>query len=216
MPSSHEILAGLTEIANDAFPLAVAWHVAVVLAAAALAAGWRPSRRLAGILISLPAASVAVLAIAYGNPFNGAVFGLVTIALAATAARLEPRPIGLAAPIWAVLAGGAIVLFGWVYPHFLQERSSVAYLYAAPTGLVPCPTLSLMIGISLLAGGLESRTWSMVLSAAGLFYGVFGAFRLGVHLDVALLAGALTLLALAALPPERRLRGRATPRRSSG
>ena len=63
-------------------------------------------------------------------------------------------------------------------------------------GLIPCPTLSLVIGFTLLAGGFGSKAWSLVLVAAGTFYGLFGVARLGVVLDVVLAGGALCLLAL--------------------
>jgi hypothetical protein len=84
--------------------------------------------------------------------------------------------------------------FGLVYPHFTHTSSPFGYLYAAPTGLVPCPTLSLAIGVALIADGLGSRAFSLVLAAAGLFYGIFGVARLGVLLDVGLVAGAGVLL----------------------
>lgn len=81
--------------------------------------------------------------------------------------------------------------FGWVYPHFLDNAALVEYLYAAPTGLIPCPTLSIVIGFTLILGGLRSRAWCLVLTIVGLFYGVFGAARLGVKIDGVLLLGAL-------------------------
>jgi hypothetical protein len=93
----------------------------------------------------------------------------------------------------AALIGLAAVAFGWVYPHFLEGGSSVRYLYAAPTGLVPCPTLSAVVGFALLAGGLGSRAWSLMLAAIGLFYGLFGTLRLGVFLDIGLIIGATAL-----------------------
>jgi len=89
-----------------------------------------------------------------------------------------------------------MIAFATFYPHFLSDRTPVAYLYAAPTGVIPCPTLSLVIGFALLGGGLRAPVWSSVLAAVGLFYGLFGVARLGVQLDVALIAGAATLLAL--------------------
>ena len=50
-----------------------------------------------------------------------------------------------------------------------------------PTGLVPCPTLSIVIGLALIVEGLDSRIWTSVLvGATGVFYGIFGAVRLGV------------------------------------
>jgi hypothetical protein len=71
------------------------------------------------------------------------------------------------------------------------------YLYAAPTGVVPCPSLSLVVGFALLSGGLGSRAWSLALAIAGLFYGLFGVARLGVRLDIVLVGGSAALLALA-------------------
>jgi len=73
--------------------------------------------------------------------------------------------------------GVAMIAFGWLYPHFLTFGPVTRYLVAAPMGLIPCPTLSLVIGFALLAGGLSSRAWSIVLAVVGLFYGLFGACR---------------------------------------
>jgi hypothetical protein len=199
MPTPTEILAGLTRIANDAFGLAVAWHLAIAVALVALAAGWRPSRRLAGALLALPAASASALAFGFGNPFNGAMFAALAAALLGLALRLDGRAAGTG-PTWATAIGAAMILFGWVYPHFLVDKPALAYLYGAPTGLVPCPTLSLTIGFALVAGGLGSRAWSLTLAAAGLFYGAFGAARLGVTLDIGLLAGAIGLALLVVRP----------------
>jgi hypothetical protein len=81
--------------------------------------------------------------------------------------------------------------FGWVYPHFLEDSTPIVYLYAAATGLIPCPTLSIVIGLTLLLGGLRSRPWCLVLTIVGLFYGTFGAGQLGVNIDWVLLFGAL-------------------------
>jgi hypothetical protein len=90
-----------------------------------------------------------------------------------------------------VVSGSLLFVFGWVYPHFLETRSILTYLYAAPTGLIPCPTLSTVIGLSLILGGLGSRAWSLTLGFAGIFYGVFGAAWLGVTIDWFLAVGAL-------------------------
>jgi hypothetical protein len=116
------------------------------------------------------------------------------------AARVEK------ATAWASVIGVIMVAFGWVYPHVLAGSSWLRYLYQAPTGLIPCPTLSAVIGLALLANGFSSRTWSLVLGTLGIFYSLFGAFRLGVTIDIILLAGAVALLALARTlktPPRR-------------
>jgi len=191
MPSPTQILAGLTAIANEAIPLALAWHVVLATVLAGLAVGWRPSRPLARALIALPLASVAALALAYGNPFNAAMFAAGAFALVALGLRGAGRPVSRGAP-WAFAIGIAMIAFGWIYPHFLAG-STVAYLYAAPVGLVPCPTLSVVIGLALLGGGLGSRAFGVTLAGLGLFYGVFGVLRLGVVLDLGLVVGAVAL-----------------------
>ena len=63
-----------------------------------------------------------------------------------------------------------------------------------------CPTLSIVIGLALITGGLDSRLWTSILTAAGLFYGLFGALRLGVTIDFVLLLGASVALVVVSLP----------------
>ena len=192
MPDAQSILNNLRLIANDRIAAAVAWHVAVAAAGFSLALGWRPSRRAAGLLLSTPVASVGIVAFIHGNPFNGAVFVAIAAALVGLARRLGPdRVHGGATSDKAV--GAVMIAFAWLYPHFL-DAPPATYLYAAPMGLIPCPTLALVIGFALLSGGLASRAWSFTLAAAGLFYAFFGVVRLGVTLDLFLVAGALALL----------------------
>ena len=73
------------------------------------------------------------------------------------------------------------------------------YLYAAPLGLVPRPSLSIAIGFAILASGYGSRRWSIALGLLGSFYAVFGTIRLGAWLDVGLLAASAALLAIASM-----------------
>jgi hypothetical protein len=87
-----------------------------------------------------------------------------------------------------------MVVFGWAYPRFLDTASFVPYFYAASTGLIPCPTLSIVIGFSLLLSSLGSRIWSMVLGTMGIIYGLVGTLFLALALDWVLLIGALLLV----------------------
>ncbi|MGC9319258.1 MAG: hypothetical protein ACP5KN_14595 [Armatimonadota bacterium] len=205
MPTPQQILEGLTAVADSAQPFAIAWHVALLAATVALLAGWRPSRRLAGSLLVTPLLSVSVLAWLHANPFNGIIIGAVALALLVLALRLPSAPVSRG-PSWAWGAGLVMVAFGWVYPHFLDSGGPWRYLYAAPLGLVPCPSFSAIIGFALMAGGLQARGWSGVLACGGLFYGLFGALRLGVRIDIVLVGGALALAAvsLRAVRPDAR------------
>jgi hypothetical protein len=197
MPSPAEITRSASQIAEDGMLLAMAWHAAVVLGIAVLGAGWRPTRRTAGLLLAAPCASVALASWLTASPFNGAVFAVLTALLVLAALRLPPGRIQ-PGPGWALLGGAIVVLFGLAYPQFLGGRAPAIYLVAAPVGLLPCPTLAVVIGFTLVAGGLQSRLWTPILLAAGTFYGLFGAAVLGVLLDLGLLAGTAALALVAA------------------
>lgn len=194
MPTADSVLSWATAVANDWRWLAMAWHVALAALLMAVAVTVRLSQRLIGVLLVLPLVSVSVVAWVSGNPFNGLVFAVLALLLLHAATHLPQLPRRRAAAGW-VLAGVALVAFGWTYPHFLETNTWTAYLYASPFGLLPCPTLSVVIGVSLIVGGLRS-SWSVPLAAAGIVYGVIGVITLGVSLDVWLLLGASALGAM--------------------
>jgi hypothetical protein len=146
-------------------------------------------------LLAAPLVSVAALAFAYGNPFNGLVFAATAAALLLFSITAEVARVA-AGPAWAALLGGAMIAYAWSYPHFLHTGSPYVYLFAAPVGLVPCPSLALAIGFALLGGGVERRA-AGVLAVLGLTYGIIGVARLGVLLDLGLLVGAVALAVLA-------------------
>lgn len=199
MPAPEDILVGLAEIANSRREFAIIWHVYFAILAAVLAVGMRPTKSISGVLLVLPLFSVGFLAWRTGNPFNGTVFILAGAILSVIALRFSRTPIEIGSR-WMVSAGALMFIFGWTYPHFLDTSSYVPYVYAAPTGLIPCPTLSIIIGSTLIVDGLGSGAWSLVLGATGVFYGVFGAFVLGVTLDLVLLICAALLIGMVLVP----------------
>lgn len=199
MPTPDAILAGLTVISNAHRAVAIAWHLVLATVVMALLVGWRPRARTAAGLLAVPVASVCAFAWVHDNPFNGTVFLLLTVALAVLATSLPNRPVEIArGPT--LLIGVGLLLFGWLYPHFLQARSLLAYLYATPVGLIPCPTLSVTVGLALIVRAFRSRAYAGLLAATAAFYGLFGALRLGVWIDSALVAGATALAAVAWRP----------------
>jgi len=199
MPSPAEILEGLASIAHRAFPVAAGWHLVLLAALVAWLAGVRPTRRLTGALLAMPFLSVGFLAFVSGNPFNGAAFVALSAVLVLLSLRFA-RASALVAADWSSALGWAMVVFAWVYPHFLDDWPAITYLIGAPMGVVPCPTLSLVVGVSMLFRGIEGRVWSLIVGGAGLVYGLVGAVVLGVRLDLGLVAGSATLLALVLRP----------------
>jgi hypothetical protein len=145
------------------------------------------------ILLCLPVISVSVLAWSYNNPFNGTLFAILAILILAFSFKADGMQISFSS--WPFILFGIIMIaFGFVYPHFINARSLFEYLYASPAGLIPCPTLSILIGIILLFNPLGSPviTWSFIVF--GLFYGLFGVFKLGVSIDLFLIFGSISLL----------------------
>ncbi len=203
MPSAATILSGLTTIANDWQQLALVWHVWLAALIGALLAGWRPANRAVGAVLIAPVLSVCALAWASGNPFNAAAFAILAIALATITSRPPSERVRIGSSFHLV-SGALLVAFGWIYPHFVAADSWVTYTYASPLGLIPCPTLSVLIGLTLILDGLGSTPWCTTLVAAGLAYGAIGVFRLGVVLDYGLLAGTGVLAAAAFLRALRR------------
>ena len=154
MPSPGQILAGLKTIANSWTTLAIVWHVFFGAIIVAVILGSCPREAVqTGFMLIMSYISVTVAAWRFGNPFNGVVFGLITVLAIVIGVKMQCRKAELS-PLLFRLTGAAMFLFGWAYPHFLETDSFVRYLYAAPTGLIPCPTLSIAIGLVLVLNGL--------------------------------------------------------------
>ena len=192
MPTADRILSWALAVANDWRWLAIAWHFALAAVLIACATRRRLSPRLLGLFLVGPLASVALVAGISGNPFNGVVFLILAILLGREAVRLPAARVTWSATPTGV-AGAALLAIGWTYPQFLRTDTWAEYAYAAPVGLLPCPTLAVVMGITLTFDGVRSTRWRLLLSAAGTLYGVIGVFVLGVVLDSWLLAGAILL-----------------------
>lgn len=193
MPAADQILNGLTLIANDWPRLALLWHAYFAVLLVALAAGWRPQRRDLGLYLVLPLISVSALAWFNGDPFTGTVVASAGFALLVITAFLGRERVAFG-PWWLIVPGAALVAFGWVYPEHIHAEGYLDYLYRAPTGLLPCPTLAVLCGMAIMFAGLGSRAYCYVLALTGAFYGLTGALYLGVAMDWALVAGAAVLL----------------------
>jgi hypothetical protein len=88
MPTADSILSWARALANDWRWVAALWHVALAACLIAFAAWVRPSTRLAGYLLVLPAASVSALAWVSHNPFSGLTSAALTLLLLRAATSL--------------------------------------------------------------------------------------------------------------------------------
>jgi hypothetical protein len=191
MPPAEAVLNTASMLANEWRLLAIVWHVLLAALLIAACIGRVRSSRTVGVLAAAPFASVSALSWWSGNPFNGAVFATLAMLLVAIASRWRMRTVSIdRRPL--TLLGGLLVTFGWTYPHFLSGPLW-GYAYAAPFGVLPCPTLSVVIGVTLILGLHRYTAWSAALAIVGLTYGAIGVVWLGVILDYGLLAGAALL-----------------------
>lgn len=193
MPKTEEILKGLQTISISYSTFAILWHAIFYFLLAALITKWQPSNKLLGLLICLPLISVAVFAWLSGNPFNGILFSVLAIIVFIFDLKASNQPINFS-QIPFMATGILMIAFGLVYPHFINPESFLKYLYASPAGLIPCPTLSILIGFLLLYNGLGSQPLTLTFIVFGLFYGIFGVLKLAVYLDIFLVIGSITLL----------------------
>ncbi len=195
-PTPEGIISSLTELANEWRLAAVFWHLYFAVFIGALIFGVRPSKRIAGLLLALPFLPVSVLAFTILNPVNGIGFAVVGILLVYASVKMPKEQVQIA-PWWALITGAFIFVFGWIYPYFLDASSPYSLLYSSPVGVIPCPTLSIGIGLALIMNSLNSRKVSLILGIAGVVYGLTGFAMLGVTIDLVLLFGAIVTLIFA-------------------
>ena len=196
--SVEAILAAASAITNQWRGVATLWHVMFAVMVVLI---WYRAipRAAAASWLAVSALSVALLAWWSGNPFNTGVFVAAGIVMLRLAAKMRSTAILLGSR-WQLGAGVLLVAFAAVYPHFLVAASWTAYLYQAPLGLIPCPTIAAIAGVTLMSDGFQSKAWSVGIAMMAAFYGLIGVLWLGVLIDVALIAAAVALLAGPARP----------------
>jgi len=193
MPTRQEILAGLTWLANEYAAIAIIWHILLFLLIVMLFAGWRPRNNLMILILTGLLMSASFFASLQGNFFNATVFALLVI-MSVYATLRSGNEMIKGNRSWPDIAGLLLIIYGLSYPEFLKVNSLLEYAYATPAGLIPCPTLAVLTGFTLLYRGFGSVIWTMMLVISGMFYGLFGALYLNVYLDWILVAGASILL----------------------
>lgn len=201
-------------MSQDLVPLALLWHVSILAAVCALIVGWRPARSLALPLLAAPLISAAVAALRYHNPFNAVSLGLLSLTFLLLGARaavsadtrwsdMPSRDVLISGrravllPAWTATLGVPLLAYGCFYPAFDASMPWYRLAYAAPVGVVPCPTLAVVAAFVLLARGWQTRAVPAVLAVWSAFYALFGIFLLGVRSDAGLFVAAIGLSILA-------------------
>lgn len=82
----------------------------------------------------------------------------------------------------------AFILIGLWYPEFVTV-SKLKCLLFSPVGIVPCPTILVILGITSLKKSKTNSLQQITVLTLGLIYGIIGTFKLRVYLDITLIAG---------------------------
>ena len=129
--------------------------------------------------------SVIVNATIYGNPFHAITFALVAIAVGLEFIKGKNQISIPKRGINTVIAF-AFILIGLWYPEFVKVNM-FASLLLAPTGIVPCPTLLIVIGMLNLYYPNVNKLQFGITVFFGMVYGIIGTFILGVYFDLSLI-----------------------------
>jgi hypothetical protein len=191
MPSAEEILRSLKYITDHYFLVAIGWHLLIYLSILLYFLSRRkPSPGAFGFWLSIPLFSVAMIALLADNPFNGIIFFILAVLFLIFSFRSTQQNSRDNLSGYRNL-GFIFILAGCFYPHF-SDNYNLLFL-EAPVGLIPCPTLLVMIGFAILLN-LRSKALIIMLVSASLFYGFWGVFRLKVIIDIVLFIGIVPLL----------------------
>jgi hypothetical protein len=194
MPSTDEILKALSLTANKYMLVAIFWHVVLIgFFFASFYLKQRISNHVVGYVLTLLLFSVSVWAWQSQNIFNGLVFLVTGIVFIVSTVKTKKEWITSNRVRWLRITGTIFFLSGIFYPHFLGH-DWIGYLYAAPTGLIPCPTLLTVTGFIIAFNTKQSISLLVSLLVLDIFYGLFGVIKLHVYLDQLLAAASLALL----------------------
>lgn len=207
MPSPRQILEQLTRLATEGRTLGLLWHVVVLAALAFVVARKWEGRASLAVATVFPMFTASLVAFATGNWVNGLVLDLGALTMIVISRKFAGTLIEIGRPIPFTI-GVATLLYALFYTHFTPIRSWTD-VWMTPIGVLPCPTMALVIGLGLMAGGFRSRAWSLTAAVLGLGYSLFGVFVLKVQWDLGLFAAAVVMglqgLLLAPPPVARKI-----------
>ena len=203
--SSEQILAGLQITVDTYSGLRVVHHLFLIVVFIFFIFFKEKVSRLVSLYILLAFLTIFLTSLApIRNIFYLIVFGFLTIL--AILEFLNPKNdySMKGAPTINIIIALVAGFLGFWYPHFVEGYFKA--LYASPYGVIPCPTLLVILSFFLVFYPYTNRFFHWVLAIVGLFFGFFGLFVLKVRIDLALLALSLytlySLILLGAKKPQ--------------
>lgn len=136
-------------------------------------------------LVVILTLTVTVNALINGNPFHLVTFAiLLIIALIELVMGRNQVVISPSSNVTTFVAFIFLFIGVW-YPEFVHT-SSLAMLFVSPMGIVPCPTLIVILSLFTLNSSGISKLQYIATIIMGAVYAVIGVFIFKVYLDAAL------------------------------
>lgn len=195
---NKEVILTYIQMVAGKYPvISILLHILILALIIALFLPGFKQKRIAfnGVLMVI-FASVASVALINGNPFNGLFFSILTIFAVVELFRRRNEitvpaltSVDRSTAIRNLLCLAAVFV-GILYPHFVNV-SPAMLLFFSPMGVIPCPTLTVILGLLNLYYPKINKGLYTVVTIAGMFYGLTGVFLLHVYIDIPLMILAL-------------------------
>lgn len=185
--SPEKILNYLIMVSNQNLWLNALIHLMVLTAMLVLIFGKNTKNKkwVVDGVICLLFISIVSVAIVYGNPFHLLTMGLLAIFAVIELWQGKNEFITPKINLHTLIAFVSIII-GFCYPEFVKANP-IGLLLVSPAGIVPCPTLLIVLGLLTLAYPKVNKIQYLMTVLIGTFYGVTGVFQLKVFLDMAII-----------------------------
>lgn len=185
--SPERILNYLTMVSNQNLWLNALIHLMVLAAVLVLIFGKNTKIKqwVVDGVICLLFISVATVSFVYGNPFIFLIMAVLTI-FALIELRQGKNEFTTPKFNLHTLIAFTSIIIGFWYPHFVKANP-IALLLVSPAGIIPCPTLLIVLGLLTLAYPKVNKTQYIITVLIGTFHGNTGVFQLKVFLDMAII-----------------------------
>lgn len=201
---STKIVEYLTTVSHALWWIGSIHHILILIVLALyvfLKKRGRTAHWLISAQIVLLCSTVSYAAFRNANLFNGVVFSSLALFW------ISEIALGRMAPIWEKVSKTRtilsifVALWGYYYPHFI-EIPYLTGIWRSPTGLVPCPTLMLILAWCVFAVPEYNHVVYWIMISVGLFYGFVGVFMLHIWQDLPLIFIAIYGLLIPLLPQQ--------------
>lgn len=184
--NAESILNYLSMVSNQNIYLNLIMHVITFLSIPSifLLKNKRMQKAVFNGLVFILTLSVTVNAFINGNPFHLATFAILSII--ALRELIGRNQVVISASNNVTIFVAFIFLFiGVWYPEFVHT-TPLAMLFISPMGIVPCPTLIVILSLFSLNSSGISKIQYIATIIIGAVYAVIGVFLFKVYLDAAL------------------------------